>query len=717
MDRDNHERLLVEGKNCWRERHARKFSLLVDAAAYFDAFVSAVEQAQHSIYISGWDIDSRVALRREDASSVEEYRLGRFLDRIVSQRKGLHAYILVWDFAMIFAAERELFPVFKLGWCTHKRIHFHMDDAHPLGASHHQKIVVVDDSVAFVGGLDLTKVRWDTPEHKADDPRRVNPDGEPYPPFHDVQVAVSGDAAASLGDLFRIRWARATRQRLEPPRKKASDAWPTGLKADLTDVTVGIARTEPEFDGRPEVREVETLYLDAIASARRFIYMENQYLTSWSIRDALAERLKDENGPEIVIVVPHSSAGWLEERLMDTSRSLLLKALRESDPYGRLAVYYPVLPGIESSKITVHAKVMIVDDDLVRVGSSNLSNRSMGLDTECDAAVEAAEDATIRAAIADMRNRLLAEHLGTTPATVAEKIVAKKSLIGAIEDLRGSERTVERLEAEPPEWIETIGLDYNPADPERPVDPERFLEGMLSEQRGLIGRSDLIKLGAGAFVVLCLAALWRWSPLADWADPAMVASWGTFVRDSPFAPLIVVAAFALGGIVVAPVTVLIVATAIIFSPLLSVVYSLAGCLVSAALVFVAGQYLGRNGVRRLAGERINKISKKIARRGVLAVATARLVPVAPYSVVNLVMGASHVKLRDFLLGTLVGMAPGVIALSFFGESLTRLVTHPDIGNVLMLVAVLVVSVLAIAGISKIVEKTGNSREPKAREVH
>ena len=101
-------------------------------------------------------------------------------------------------------------PLYALNWKTHSRVRFYMDDKHPVGASQHQKIVVVDDAVAFSGGLDLRKWRWDTPEHHIDDQRRVDPDGKPYPPFHDVQMVVDGAAAAALGQLARERWQRAT---------------------------------------------------------------------------------------------------------------------------------------------------------------------------------------------------------------------------------------------------------------------------------------------------------------------------------------------------------------------------------------------------------------------------------------------------------------------------------------------------------------------------
>src|SRR5690606_25957780 len=107
---------------------------------------------------------------------------------VVAQPHAPHAYVLAWDFAMLYALDREWLPAYKLEWRAHRRLHFRMDGEHPPGGSHHQKMVVVDDALAFVGGLDLTRARWDTPAHSPGDPRRVETAPEPYRPFHDIEL-------------------------------------------------------------------------------------------------------------------------------------------------------------------------------------------------------------------------------------------------------------------------------------------------------------------------------------------------------------------------------------------------------------------------------------------------------------------------------------------------------------------------------------------------
>ena len=337
---------------------------------------------------------------------------------------------------MIYTLEREFFPRYKLKWRTHKNIHFHLDGAHPAGASQHQKIVVVDDAVAFVGGFDLSKWRWDTRAHKSDDDRRRDPDGKPYPPFHDIQMAVQGPAAEMLGQWARERWSRATGEEdIAAAAAEQTDAWPASLEPDLERVKVAVALTLPAYKDREPVREIEQLYLDSIAAARHTIYIENQYLSSHRIGQALKKRLEEADGPEVVMVLPKETGGWLEQHTMDVLRWRILCDLRDSDHWGRLRTYYPRIAKDPECTLMVHAKVMVIDDNWVRVGSSNLSNRSMGLDSECDLAIAANGKDAVRKAIVRFRNQLIAEHSDCDIEDVAEAIEKKGSLIKAVESL------------------------------------------------------------------------------------------------------------------------------------------------------------------------------------------------------------------------------------------------------------------------------------------
>ena len=173
MSQANHDEPFFQpGRNCASVRHAERFSLLIDGADYFRVLREALTRAERTVFILGWDIDSRMKLTPEGADDGYPEALGDFLHAITGDKRRLRIYILAWDFAMLYAFEREWLPVYKMGWRTNRRIAFQMDGKHPLGGSQHQKIVVIDDRLAFVGGLDLTRSRWDTTAHAPDEPLR-----------------------------------------------------------------------------------------------------------------------------------------------------------------------------------------------------------------------------------------------------------------------------------------------------------------------------------------------------------------------------------------------------------------------------------------------------------------------------------------------------------------------------------------------------------------
>lgn len=688
-------RILSPGRNCWRTPRAERVAFLVDGAAYFAALAQSLHAAERSIMVVGWDVDSRVELVRDGREHGRPTTLGPLLEHLARRNRDLRIHVLAWDFAMVFALERQPQPLFHLDLATNRRVRVHMDSEHPLGASHHQKIVVVDDKVAFVGGLDLTTRRWDTPEHRPDDPRRVGPTGQAYGPFHDVQMAVDGAAAASLGKLVRERWRRATGRRLAPPPPTPGDPWPTGLAPDLAGVEVAVVRTEPSYKGRREVREVEALYLDAVAAARRTIYIENQYLTSPAVADALARRLAEPEGPEVVLVLPRNSGGWLEESVLGVLRGRVLRHLVAADAHGRLGMFYPQAG--PQAPVRVHAKLMVVDDVLARVGSANLNNRSMGLDTECDLAVEAEPGSEAARAVAALPRRLLAEHLGCAAGAVeAAQAAAGGSLLGAVRALGKPGRGLVPLAASPshlpPEVVEGIaGLD-----PAEPVALDRILDMFVQdgdqEQSGMGPVLVILGLLAG---LLLLAAAWRFTPLAALAEPHALSSWAQELGNSPQAPFWAAAALGALTLAMVPVTVLVATAAVVFPPKPAALCALAGGLAGAMAAYGLGRALGRGRVRRLAGRRLNAVSRRMARTGLWAVLAVRLLPVAPFTVINLVAGAARIRLRHFVLGTVLGMAPGVLAVTLLADRLHAAVLDPDWTN-LALAGVLG---LALAGVA------------------
>ena len=219
---------------------------------------------------------------------------------------------------------------------------------------------------------------------------------------------MDGPAAKALGDLARRRWFRATREAVLPIQQEGLDPWPEGVEPDLTDVDVGVARTEPAWGRRPVVKENLDLHLDAIRRAKRLIYLENQYFTSPVIAQALAERLAEPGGPEIVLVSTTESPSWFDRLTMDTARAEVLRQLEAADRENRFTAFCPRTE--EGQRIIVHSKVTIIDDEFLRIGSTNLNNRSQGFDTECDVATVADTDEG-RTFVRRLRHRLIAHFM------------------------------------------------------------------------------------------------------------------------------------------------------------------------------------------------------------------------------------------------------------------------------------------------------------------
>ena len=681
--------ILAPGRNCWRIENATRAAFLIDGEEFFGAVRGALARARHSFFILGWDVDSRMKLAPDVDDGLPQ-ELGPFLNEIVKRRKGLHGHVLAWDYAMLYALEREWWSVLRLG--RRARMSFRLDDRHPLGASHHQKVIAVDDEVAFVSGFDLTGSRWDTSEHACEHPLRVNSAGKRYPPFHDVGAMVEGPCARALSELCRDRWRRATGRAAAPEchALREESPWPPQVTAELTDVPFAITRTEPPYREQPEVSELRALHLDAIAAARRFVFAENQYFTSTILAAAMRSRLQEPDAPEFVLVMPSAESGWLETSTMGVLRARVHAGLREADHAGRYRMYCPKHPCGDGDPpcINVHSKVMVVDDEFVMVGSANLANRSLCLDTECNLALEANGDARVRRAIAGLRARLLGEHLGVP----AEDVLSARegSLHATIAALRkDNRRHLETIEPSVDPAVDAVVPDHEVLDPDGPLDPDILVADLLPVPRvrqRIISR--LVMVVATAVLLGALALAWRYTSLNEYVTIGNLLLVGERVRAAPWAPLAIIAAFVVLGLLVVPLTAMIAITAALYSPWIAVPLSLAGALASGATTFGLGRVLTRGAVREIAGRRLSVLASRLRKRGLLTVLLVRLLPIAPYSVVNVVAGASRIRWRDFLLGTALGLLPGLVLTSAFVDSAIAAVVSPNAATLATLVLVL-----------------------------
>ncbi len=640
--------IVQPGRNCWRVERADRFYCIQDAADYFKLVRQAILSARHSIFILGWDLFSAVDLVPDGADDNEPTRLDDLLAFAARRRPHLRSYILIWDYAALYTLERDPFSRWRLGWKAPRRVKFGFDDRHPVGGSHHQKIVVVDDQLAFCGGIDLTSHRWDTRAHRVEEPARVSA-GEPYPPYHEVQTMATGPLAASLGVLARDRWRALGEKQLPRVHAATEDLWPSDVTPDLTDVDVAITRTLPEVESQPSIRECEILFLDSIAAARQSIYIESQYFTNDTLADALAARLREPRGPEVIVVSPKESHGWLEQNTMGLFRTDAFRRMLDADTHRRLRLVYPAASLSLDVATFIHSKVMVVDDELARIGSANFSRRSMGVDSECDLAVEAGGDPRVQKGIRQIRDRLLAEHLGLQPDAVARGIASAGSLRAFLDTRLDADRTLARIElADSTEESPSEALRAA-ADPDQPI-----LSGSL---------------------------------VADLVPPAGTTKGG---RLRGFALLT--------NVLLVPPTLVAIAAGLWLGPLRGALVALFGSLALAAVGYAVGHAIGPATLQRWTSRRSYRSARQLGAQGLTGVIVLRLSSVASAGAIHLLCGAARLPFVTFTIGTAIGLAPATFALSGLGALLHRTLLEPSISNALTAIAAALFLMAAAAAI-------------------
>ncbi|WP_408587665.1 phospholipase D-like domain-containing protein [Novosphingobium sp.] len=464
----------------WRYARAARAHVVVDAADYFHLMRGAMLAARQRILLIGWDFDTRILIgdgRRWwnlPRKRIAPARLGAFVVWLANRRRSLEIKVLKWNFGALKAVFRGSMMIDLLRWWKHPRIGFKLDSAHPLGCSHHQKIVVIDDRFAVCGGIDMAGDRWDTSEHLENDPRRRRPTGRLHGPWHDCTMLLEGEVARELGDYGRTRWQQAGGKPMAPCAPQEESAWPEAISAEFRDVEVGIARTRSQYGNAAEVREIEALFVEQIGRARRFIYAENQYFASRTVAEAMAARLMQPDPPEIVLIMPESSHGWLEQAAMDGARTRLFRAVKDKDPAGRFSIWHPC--NAAGTPIYVHSKLMIVDDEILRIGSANMNNRSMGLDSECDVFIDAARPGNDHAVapITRLRMRLLAEHCGLASETVAQLVAHHGGMAAMIDAAPTTRKCLRRFVPRELGEAEKVLADAEVLDPERPEEMLAF---------------------------------------------------------------------------------------------------------------------------------------------------------------------------------------------------------------------------------------------------
>lgn len=439
--------LLKEGHTCWKVSNATRAALLVDGEEYFGVLREALLHAREQILIAGWDFDSRILLpparncSPSDELACAPLQLGELLGYLLRTRPGLRIDVVRWDYHWLYRSDREADTREKL---TRLGVHFHEHDGHPVTGCVHYKVVVIDDVLAFCGGMDLTHHRWDTCSHDPEDTNRCDCTGTSYMPVHDTQLCVAGPVAAHLGNYLRAHWPDPNKSPRRPKRR--ATFWPDSLPVQLENIRTGICRTQPNKVGT-NVREIEACYLAAIGATKHTMYIENQYFTSTRIAQAIADRCRREPALQGLLVGMERPKTDIELHTMGYGRRQFHEILNEAGMSERV----PLVAAMSGGRgINLHSKTAIFDDRWLTVGSANLNRRSMGFDVECNLVLEAATDAH-RQTLKRLRNRLLAEHLGMSIEQVEAAVNANG--LAQLPDLASGSRSLALLQPLKPEPI------------------------------------------------------------------------------------------------------------------------------------------------------------------------------------------------------------------------------------------------------------------------
>lgn len=412
-------------RNCWRISEIDKLSLLIDSQNYYKAFMEVGGRAKSSLHIAGWEIDGRMIINPTYPSTGLPLR--EYINKL--SRNLINVYLLCWKAPFYLRFGRERFTSLKWKIKTNPKVQYRNNHSPFFFGSYHEKIAIFDRKCAFLGGIDLAKKRWDTPHHERQSQLRSDFNGESYNPIHDVQYVFTGKIIQDLETFIQKR-VDINLFESQQSNQALNDLWPETFSPEVIATWGGLSRTVAESN----ILEIENLYIDAIRSAEEFILIENQYLSHRIIIEEIEKRLEENDGPEVIIILPFYYRGWSESAIYLSERNRAIKKLKSKDSGRKLRFLYPYIPSSdEDIFLVVHSKYMIIDNTFMTMGSANLNFRSMRVDSEINLSLEAQRNDGTKEFIESSLFRILAEHLDISSESFRRKFYQNYSLIKTIE--------------------------------------------------------------------------------------------------------------------------------------------------------------------------------------------------------------------------------------------------------------------------------------------
>lgn len=679
------ENFFQPGHNCWKTGEATRGAVLIDGVNYFAALAASVKLARERIVIFAWAFDTRLRIWLDENDSASGTTLREIFEAALKANPRLELFVLYWDFPEIYSFDREFIPQVRFDSQVMGRVHLEYDGHHPFGASHHQKLILIDADIAFVGGIDCSFGRWDTRKHFVREPRRLSGWGFQSNPYHDIQVILQGPVVIDFCRLANERWHLATGTELPClTPDNVTDCWPAWVIPDFSKVTVGISRTQPCFFEQEERHEIRAIVLDVVARARRVIYLENQYFTSECICDALVKRLQEAQGPEILLVLPYRLMSRLERATLSRMQANLIKRLRDADKHGRFRVASPVHRGRPKQSIYVHAKLFIVDDTFLSTGSPNLTARSLGFDTELLATIMAENDGT-RNAIRKILGSLLGEHRGTEQLDLDEVFLAgaqSKSLFAVLDALGEThEKTLEPPRLPRVATDRTLRFLMRLVDPAAPLRAERVGYRLMRKKRVRLPFGPLsvalflcVVQGVFAIALFLVPTPLRQSVLNTLA---LVAAKAAELMPGPWA---IVGVCALMLLCYVPVHLVFILCALVWPWYKAAGVLLGGLALSMSFGHTCGRLVSRAKAKKEAMSELRN-ETHADESGVVTFFVLHFMPLAPFNSFNYKTGAARLPFWPFLGGSLLAHVPSVSLILVFSEVVKRGFSKPrgDLG--------------------------------------
>jgi phospholipase D1/2 len=382
---------------------------------------------------------------------------------------------------------------------------------------------------------------------------------------------------------------------------------------------------------------------------------------------------------------------------MDVLRQRLIFLFHLADKSNKLRIYYSKIHPNDAEILYLHSKMFIIDDSVLKVGSSNISNRSMSLDTECDVVVSAEDNQRTISKIREIRHRLISEHLGITPQKYTEIENDKGSMISAIESLNSNTPTLAPLKPTINEKEVKKIAEMKIIDPEEPIGPKQLIAYFLGDTDKKSLRLNFNKLALIILGLLLVVLLWSISSVKGFINTETALLLLNRSLETSWMHALYAFVFIALSIAGMPATILVGLMGILFGPVEGSIMALITLLISAVISYSIGHYKGINFVAGITGRKVNQLGRRMTKRGVWTMIVIRILPLAPFAIINMMAGASRIRFRNFFIGTLIGSLPGIIILTLFFSYVMQILDGSNFGNIILWILLIMILLLLAGG--------------------